>query len=653
MTTNIVRAAIHPGLGICRMGNAETYFVGPQVLQPAPKPKGFYHQDGLLKREAAEFRIFGYDIDGNVIAELTSDNADIRWDVHLAARKASWYKFRAAMDLDAAKDFSLQRRNPKYAANRRDDLTIDPGPRAISGANQGGTDQEKFFGSFVYEDTSEDVMIGELRTDASGRLHVLSGFGVSGSPVGLPVYNGSEQDAFGNATGWFDEACDGPVNAMISIKGREIPCDPAWVAAAPPNYAPEIIGWRTLLDLLVELWQEAGWLTHPSNVSFTNDIYPILGRLSGLQWVNQGFAAFFGPDRPLDFSNPELVDKLCRIHGQNDTFAELRRQIFNTFRPISGDGVSLRSQPWIYGDAFGTFPASDPLNGLPLWPAAETKMKRWVDGDFIADWGQIPAQPSKLEEIALADQPDMLDRAPLHFCLADAFHPGTELTWPLRHQSIWEKPFRIKARPAGELEPDFGDHLTTAIALGADGPLHAQVPGGLSRWMALPWQADTAGCRSGYETDFDPDLPTFWPARVPNHVLTEDAYRRVMDSTLSDSDRLDAFYERRSWYYPLNKYGTDDMTLMVRHFAEMGVVERRDGPVNLDGVPPVIFVETLPLLPQGVAMFTAAMLESVPDEAGETAEDFAAQRAGWRNEAQRQFFRKARFSVERQSSDGS
>jgi hypothetical protein len=39
--------------------------------------------------------------------------------------------------------------------------------------------------------------------------------------------------------------------------------------------------------------------------------------------------------------------------------------------------------------------------------------------------------------------------------------------------------------------------------------------------MAVPWQTDTASCRSGYDLSYDPYVPAFWPARVPNEVLTK------------------------------------------------------------------------------------------------------------------------------------
>ena len=142
---------------------------------------------------------------------------------------------------------------------------------------------------------------------------------------------------------------------------------------------------------------------------------------------------------------------------------------------------------------------------------------------------------------------------------------------------------------------------------------------------------------------YDPNVPTFWPARVPNHVLTEADYARVMDAALPPETRTEAFHHRRSWYFPLNKYGTDDMTLMVAHFAELGVVERRDGPDDLPGVPGVLYVETLPDLPAGLAPAVLALAEGVPHGPGDTPQDQAARDAGWQNEAQRQFFRAARM----------
>lgn len=651
--TEIVRASIHPGIGIARIGDSDAFVLAPQVPTPKPHDPGSFHDDaGALKREAAEFRIYGYNAAGEVVAEISAETADINWSVHLAATKAAWYKFRAALDLPAASGFSLERRNPDYDTSKRSDLTIDPGPQSIAP----GDHPKTVVGEFIYEGTQTAVTIGELQTDEAGRLRILSGPGKSGSPTGLPVYNPTEEDAFANATGWYDEISDGPVSATVEIDGQEIPCEGAWVLISPPAYAPDFIGWRTMLDLCEEIWIEAGWMEEHEEVSFTRDIYPILYRLTQLQWLNKGFHTYFGPAGPFDFSDGALIDKMARKHGTGDIYRPFRRQIFNMFRPASGEGASPRSQPWIYGDAFGTFPATDPDVGLPLWPRAARKLQAWAIGDFVEDWNTGATPHSSLDEAPLADQPSLIDRAALTFCVADAFHPGIEMPFAMRHITLWSAPFRIRPRAASNPEPDYGTHLTTARALGQDGPLHAQPPGGLTRWMAIPWQVDTASCRFGYDRDYSPLLPTFWPARVPNQVLTQADYETVMDTSKTDGERVEAFYTRISWYEALEQFASPGTRLtfrqsldaMVEHFAMMGVVECRPGPTDLEGVPHALYVEVQPLKP-AAGLTPQQLVEGAP-VGPEMPEDREARDAGWRSEAQRLEFIDARTQYARRVS---
>ena len=176
----------------------------------------------------------------------------------------------------------------------------------------------------------------------------------------------------------------------------------------------------------------------------------------------------------------------------------------------------------------------------------------------------------------------MLDRASLEFCLADAFHPGCEMTWPMRTAALYMAPFRIAHAPAGWIEPYYGAVLGADADRLPNGPLlGGQLPGGITRWMAVPWQTDTASCRSGYLKSYDPYVPTFWPARVPNQVLTEDDYEIVMDQERPLADRLAAFASRASWLRPLgsNSY-TDQINNMIAHFDHMGVVEPLRGPTT-------------------------------------------------------------------------
>lgn len=634
MTDRIVRAAIHPGIGIARIGNSDKHVLAPQVMSPPPRSEGEMHDgDGFLKREGVEFRIYGYDAAGEVVEEITAPGAEITWQVHLAAKKAGWYKFSAAMDLPQAAGLRVQRRNPAYPVGSRDDLRIDPGPVQLLPA---ATEPRTLKGAFRYDNKEVEVVLGELRAGPKGRLLALSGKGVSASPVGLPVISTGEEDWFANATGWFDDVSDGPVDATVRIDGREISCEGAWLAVAPPNYAPDILAWRTLLDVCEELWRGAGMLATPSAVSFTQHILPILSRLSALQWVNKGFAAMFGRGGPFDFSDPVVVGRLARVYGADDTFAQLRREIARAFRAPTASAASANDWPWIYGDAFGSFPESDPLTHLPLSAEAYGHLERWVRGEFVADWEPNDVPISTIDALPVGEQPAMLDRAPLHFCLADAFHPGCELTWPMRHVSLYSKPFRIR-RATGPTRQDFGERLDRGHVFAGDGPLHGQGPGDLTRWMALPWQADTAGCRSGYDADYDPYLPTFWPAAVPNHVLSEEDYRTVMDESRPRDERLDAFYRRRSWYDTL--VGSENaMELMVRQFAAMGIVEQRKGPHGDQDFPAVIYVER-------VAPAVRRLLEAGAVAEAPTAwspADRRARSAGWRSEAERALFASGR-----------
>jgi hypothetical protein len=110
--------------------------------------------------------------------------------------------------------------------------------------------------------------------------------------------------------------------------------------------------------------------------------------------------------------------------------------------------------------------------------------------------------------------------------------------------------------------------------------------------MAVPWQTDTASCRSGYEPAYDPYVPAFWPARVPNQVLTDENYKIVMDEARPLSERRAAFANRAAWIAPLGTTSyTDQINNMIVHFDHLGVVEVRDGPKDTTAFPAVIEVE--------------------------------------------------------------
>jgi hypothetical protein len=383
------------------------------------------------------------------------------------------------------------------------------------------------------------------------------------------------------------------------------------------------------------MYVESGWLPFPATISFTQDVLPVLSRLNNLQWVNKGFAAMFGQGGQFNFSDPILLAKLAHrpSAGQVDTYEELRRVVFNAFRPAGTQVNESQTWPWLYGDAFGSFDNS-PENYLALSAVRSKLLQLWVEGKFENDWSASYEPPRLLSQVDLADQPAMLDQAALHFCLADAFHPGCELTWPMRHGSLYRAPFRIRERPAGEPVPEYGSVLTQKTVLKPDGPLYAQQPGDLSRWMALPWQGDTVYCRSGYDPEYDPYLPSFWPARVPNQVLTEADYATVMNSSLPRAERIAAFNNRLSWLRGFSGGAPQQMMQMVSEFGEMGLVEAMPGEQNDPDIPPTIFVESLK---SGKKLPSVLTLDAsvVPGSA-----EHRLRKAGWESKEQLEEFRR-------------
>ncbi|MBP0018990.1 MAG: LodA/GoxA family CTQ-dependent oxidase [Cyanobacteria bacterium SBLK] len=596
----IVRAAIHPGIGIARMGNSTAegengYYIGPEVTDPPLKGVNNRDASGAIKRQAARFRIYGYNAAGEVVKELTSSDAQIEWTVHLANRKAQWYKFAVALDIPEWDYVPSEHRNPDVKGEDREQFAIDPGSRTIQGNNTSGNAYKFDSGRFM----GVPVPLGELRTDNDGHLLVLGGLGKSGSPTDSPIYNAKDPAGFLNPNEWYDDASDGPVTATVHIGTIDIPVESSWVVVAPPNYAPGIVSWRTLYDLLVDTYIESGWMSMPTQASFTEHILPVLSRLSKLQWVNKGFASLFGKGGPMDFSDPDLIAKLAYkppAAGGEDLYQELRRVVFNTFRPPETENTTRSSWPWIYGDAFGSTedpsPDSSPRNNLALSKVRMDILKLWVEGQFENDWEPGISPPSCINEVELEKQPAMLDKAALHFCLADAFHPGCEVTWPMRHSRLYSAPFRVR-HAQSPTQQDYGAVLTQEIALQPGGPLYAQGPGDLTRWMGIPWQADTGFCRSGYESEYDPYLPTFWPANVPNQVLTEENYNIIVNPLSSPQEKIEAFSQRESWVRQLPTTTIEAMEYMVEHFDKLGIIELRDGLVGNPDIPAEIFVESL------------------------------------------------------------
>jgi L-Lysine epsilon oxidase N-terminal/L-lysine epsilon oxidase C-terminal domain len=610
--SKIVRAAIYPAIGVARVGNSpEEFYIGPEIIANEKRPPGFYKDSrGALKRQAARFRVYGLDATGRPVKELTAKDAKITWHVHVANRKAEWFEFNVAMDIPQA--LPVVRRNGNFTGDDRKRLIIDPGPRSISGIDQSNKPEYTFdTGKFL----DETVYLGELRTDEQGRLLFLGGRGVSQTP-----FANNPPTTFANNDGWHDDVSDGPVDATVVYGGVELQVQGAWVVTAPPNYAPDIVSVQTLYDVIFDALN-GNYVQPAPKPSFTNDILPLLQQFTQNQWVNQGFYVGFGYRQGFDFYEPELIRRLGTI-TQGDIYQEYRRQIFNYFRPPTSTLIQPQLWPWMYGDNMNV-PATTANGYFTVTNTIYNYLTQWANGDFIADWDPAKTAPA-FDDLSPEAQADMLTKSALWYCLGGPFHPGCEMTWPMRIVGMYNGPFRIRRRSDNNPEPDYGpallpsdfqngNYFTTPLGTMWNGP------GDLSRWMAVPWQTDTASCRSGYEPTYDPVIPTFWAAHVPNQVLREQDYEIVMNTKLPRSQRLEAFNKRASWYRILGKNYLDSIQNMVDRYGDLGVVEARPGIKNDPDFPAEMWVETRPFAPGAGAPKKGLALERM--EIAESAED--------------------------------
>jgi hypothetical protein len=580
----VVRCAIHPAIGIARIGNAppDQYYVAPEVPgRPAePGPPGFKNGKGEVRKEAARFRIYGYDEEGNVVREITADDAEIAWEVHLANRKPAWYRFINAMDLKQYAK-STTYRNADITGSMRQALVNDPGAIAISGRNTSGAQYRFDQGSVRFgEGEPIQVPLGELRTDDQGRLLVLGGDGTSASAYGRPA------TTFANNEGWYDDVSDGPVRARVKIGDQEMDAEPAMVAVTPPNFGQGLYGAVTLYDVIYDLFLRQGWAKPPARLTFWEHVFPIFERMVNSQWVNLGAYVLFGPGSPGDLTDPQRLEKLA---DPSPASRPDREAVLRFFRePIPPwDTPGQRTElpppqpsrlPPFYGDGFGDY-EDIAIDELALTQTQHHWLKQWAGGDF--EPGERREPPARLDDLPLAERPSALDRTPLEDCLGGPFHPGIELTWPMRVPSMWRPPqqaggllYRLHILPPDEPpRDDFGAVLTPEVCLGPDGPQTASGPGTLTRWLGVPWQTDEASCLNGYDASNYLPVPSFWAARVPNEVLSRHAFTQATDRRLPYAQRLKQFAYRQFWLRDLQGSSYQDrINNMVKEWSLIGIV---------------------------------------------------------------------------------
>ena len=600
----VARLAIFPALGFSRVGNSPKWFLAPEVPGLPSLPDGSY-KDGadLVKKQVQRFRVFSFNKAGQVLDEVTASEASIEWTVHVANTKAAWYGFNNPLDNgDLAPGLPGAKRNQHIIADsdRAAMLVIDPGPKSIAGKNLNAQGIEPGFAMVGRFWRQIDVPLGALGTDAEGRLLVFPGDGRSGSAIpNNPITNFSDNDA------WYDDWCDGVVRARVRMPdGTTLDADHAWVVCCGPDFAPDIQPFVSLYDVMQDVNVSAGWSTAPRPpLSFRRDIYPLFRRIALLEWV----AAASNLQRLwLDLSNFERAEFLKLLRDPSSANRAFRQKIFESFRDPSSESEQPNRLPPMLGDGINY--TGSPLRWFRIPQPQYAMLQAWRDGAFVDDLGDAGGAETitRIEQIPLAQRPAALDRAALEPCSGGAFHPGVEITWPVRHKELYSGPFRIAlaTNRSGDLIQDLGLLLTPEIAFKGHHQtppaIAPQMPGDLTRWMGIPWQCDAFSCQ---QVTFARDFPsaTWWPALLPIDVLPEASYAVVMDARLSASERVKYYENRVPWSrgvpgigYHVNASYTDGLNRMIYLWNRMGFVVRRPGPTDADRpreIPPTLYVE--------------------------------------------------------------
>jgi len=337
--------------------------------------------------------------------------------------------------------------------------------------------------------------LGQLRTDENGHLLVLGGAGRSGSVAPVAKIESSY-----NNEGWFDDTSDGPVRATVTLPGgRVLEAEPAWVLVTPPNFAPAITNLVSLHERIQETLGLTAQEAQEDPVNYHRQIRPLLSRLALLSWVNKDAMRGHGPGKAGDFLAPDAQEWLV---AKTPDAALRRRGILDRLRvppslqePGKGkaaDRANYYFMPQLAGDA------GDPVQEVPdtwmtLLPSQYMAMSKWADGDFTVGKPEV-FQP--LDALPLDQRPAALDRAALEPCVGAPLCPGIEMTYISEQADT----FTILPGGAVRIAPDFG-------------------PGGVTRFMALPWQSDFHDCNDHW-----------WPAQRPDDVLPEDVMEALSAS---------------------------------------------------------------------------------------------------------------------------
>jgi len=548
---------------------------------------GLRDGDCKLKRQGARFRIYQYPASNELsypspggeevtIGCLVDGKRvkDIVWTVHLANKKANCWE----IDEDANKGLALYEnnatpplRNPNFQNSNQDPsrpirlqkLVIDAGPRCISALQSQG--QASCFdnktSASYWQATSNSIQIlknypksfpasndpdnqlnylGEMLTEAKGRLVVVAGFGkASGFDAEANLDLTAALDYDVDNDNWMDDTADGPVTAVLLFDDGSTQSlhNSAWVICTDPAYAPQTLNTVTLWDDIYNTWVTKFGLapdlyntqsSYNKNYipDFNRDVHPIL-RAAEMQRWNTNL-----PDSAI--KSHQRVDALTQEKPGFDIMAFMRKPAAN-----SDDHLEIGSplMPLSLGDSDKSF--------MALTATQYFLMTQWANG--LCGNGATPTQAKPL------GNGEALDRTVLMNCLGGRFSPGIDMTFIVYDTNMfnadWKNPdigpFRVN-RESLDYEKASLDQpfLGVGYIPLRNNPVQ---PGDLSKFMAIPWHTDYNSCATHtpspnpngditeqniYGGDVNVRLFWSWPAQRPVAVYTFDDLSQRNDNSL-------------------------------------------------------------------------------------------------------------------------
>ncbi|NEQ41542.1 MAG: hypothetical protein F6K40_37255 [Okeania sp. SIO3I5] len=501
---------IFPAIGVARVGNSTEYYLAPETTGELPSgsfPDDFRDTDLLMKRQGVKFRVFCYpeaDPD-NPYEVIPGENgvASIEWTVHIANKKSVWHEFEPIKGEGTYPPTNdLRNSGITDPAERAATLITDPGPRTLTGPSQ-----DAYFNrdsvvpggygiTFPPENLSPNEIdsLGEIHTDAEGKLIVVGGYGHSGTDL---TYPDPEQDLdYANNDNWWDDTSDGPVDAKIVFSDSAKPsvdASTAWVVVTPPRFAPEIVPQITMYDLIFDVAVR-------NFPNYRPDIYS-----NGEFMSDYETNAEEEVQRTLDRAYPYGAVS-SDVPPHNFTYEDtLSDQLYGLMRKPEDANVAGYTPGWmpmLAGDGSAQSIAADPSRSSKYLTFTETQI-------FLArqyNQGVTTTDPRLPED----GTPDGLTRAALENCSGGAFGPGIEMTWFARRPEIYAEPFRLRKR-----------NYDYPLSIDATDLTEGLEPGDFTKFMAIPWQGDFNECAVQWPLNNSSTKKTYvnwWPAQRPLKV---------------------------------------------------------------------------------------------------------------------------------------